>query len=121
MNAKKNAIFYIFFSLIIILSIVLLFNVKAYGKDKADFKSLDAKESLLKTELNDYLKSEGLKNCGITVTKSCYGEDSLINTNIKIHLPSYTNINESEKETLRQNLLEIVEELEVFTAEISFS
>ncbi len=120
MNTKKNAMFYILFSLIIILAIVLLFNVRAYGKDKGDLRSLDAKESLLKAELSDYLKSEGLKNCGITVTKSCYGDDS-IDTIIRIHLPSYTNLNENEKEALRENLLEITEDMEFFTAEVSFS
>ena len=103
MKTRRNLLCLLALTLTLILSMIILFNINAYGKSDASFREADGYEEEYKTAIKECLSGKGIKSPGITVTKVKISEDD-ITVNIKIHLPSYINYNDEEKEELISEL-----------------
>jgi len=117
-NREKTIIKLGLLTILIIIFMSSILHIDAVAKESYFPKENNAAEINYRTEVRDVLKSAGIKNSGVTMTKKS-SDGMSIEYSVEIHMPEYIKLNKTEKENLMAELTAI--ELDVMNSSVSFS
>lgn len=117
MKTKEKSVVIILAGVLLGLMLILFWGTKASAGETGFSRRTDAAESAYRMEVKDVLGDYGMRNAGVTMTKTTY-DGVNINYSVMIHISSY-NINKSEKEKLVSELNALT--IDVDNAGVCFS
>lgn len=117
MRTREKSVVIILAGILLGVMLILFWGTKASADEPGFSARTDAAESSYRMEVKDVLGDYGMRNAGVTMTKTTY-DGVNINYSVMIHISSY-NINKCEKERLISDLNSL--EISVENAGVSFS
>lgn len=118
MRAKNRFLFIPVAFFIAFIIIFLTCRLDVFARQSAFSRSTDIAETAYRADLSKTLKSAGIKNAGITMTKLTT-DGSNVRYKVDIYLPSYIKLNNAEEAQLLERLSSV--EFDVDNAAVSFN